>query len=118
MDGVVLNNASKTLGLFEVNSITIKKLKAHIVANSYNARSSVLFVYEDLKITALKKDDDLKKLKKRKFISFFANTFILNKSNKVDEAQPEYVTYKRDPQRSFFSLIWKSLLTGITGTAS
>jgi len=117
-DGLLINNASKNLGLFEVNSLSIKKLKAHIVANSYNARSSVLFVYEDLKITALQKDADTKKLKKRKFLSFFANTFILNKSNKMDEAQPEYVTYKRDPQRSFFSLIWKSLLAGITGTAS
>lgn len=119
MDGKVVNTASKTLGLFEVNSLTIKKLKAHIIANSYQARSSVLFVYDDLKITALKPgDDNPKQLKKRKFLSFFANTFILNKSNEINEAQPEYVTYKRDAQRSFFSLIWKSILKGITGTAA
>ena len=119
MDGKVVNTASKTLGLFEVNSIAIKKLKAHIIANSYQARSSVLFVYDDLKITALKPgEDNPKQLKKRKFLSFFANTFVLNKSNEINEAQPEYVTYKRDPQRSFFSLIWKSILKGITGTAA
>ncbi len=119
MDGKVINTASKTLGLFEVNSLTIKKLKAHVIANSYQARSSVLFVYDDLKITALKPgDDNPKKLKKRKFISFLANTFILNKSNELNEAQPEYIVYKRDPQRSFFSLIWKSILKGITGTAA
>lgn len=118
MNGQVLNAASVTLGLFEVNSLSIKKLKAHIIANSYNARSSVFFVYDDLKITALQKEEDSKQLKKRKFLSFFANNFILNKSNTMDEAQPEYVTYKRDAQRSFFSLIWKSVLQGITGTAS
>lgn len=118
MDGQVINTASKTLGLFEVNSLSIKKLKAHIIANSYNARSSVLFVYDDLKITALQKEEDSKQLKKKKFLSFLANTFIINKSNTMDEAQPKYVTYKRDPQRSFFSLIWKSLLKGITSTAS
>lgn len=119
MDGKVINTASKTLGLFEVNNLTIKKLKAHIIANSYQARSSVLFVYDDLKITALRpEDDNPQKLKKRKFLSFFANTFVLNKSNEIDEAQPEYVTYKRDPQRSFFSLIWKSILKGVTGTAA
>ena len=118
MDGQVLNTASKTLGLFEVNSLSIKKIKAHIIANNYNARSSVLFVYDDLKITALQKEEDSKQLKKKKFLSFLANTFILNKSNTIAEAQPKYVTYKRDPQRSFFSLIWKSLLKGITNTAS
>jgi hypothetical protein len=118
MDGQVINTASKTLGLFEVNSLSIKKLKAHIIANSYTARSSVLFVYDDLKITALKPEEDSKQLKKKKFLSFLANTFIINKSNTVEEAQPKYVTYKRDPQRSFFSLIWKSLLKGITSTAS
>ncbi len=118
MDGTVMNQASETLGLFEVNSLAIKKLRAHIIANNYNAHSSVLFVYDDLKITALKKDDDSKQLKKRKFLSFVANTFIVNKSNKIDDAQPEYVTYDRDPHRSFFSLIWKSILQGIKGTAS
>jgi hypothetical protein len=119
MDGKTVNQASKTLGLFEVNNLSIKKLTAHIIANNYNAHSSVLFVYDDLKITALKKDDDdPKHLKKRKFLSFFANTFILNKSNKLTDAQPKYVSYPRDPHRSFFSLIWKSLLKGITGTAS
>ena len=118
MDGTVMNQSSETLGLFEVNSLSIKKLRAHIIANNYNAHSSVLFVYDDLKITALKKDDDSKQLKKRKFISFVANTFIINKSNKIDDAQPEYVAYQRDPHRSFFSLIWKSLLQGIKGTAS
>jgi hypothetical protein len=118
MDGKLLNQASETLGLFEVNSLSIKKLRAHVIANNLSARSSVLFVYDDLKITALKKDDETKQLKKRKFLSFVANAFILNKSNKIDEAQPEYVTYHRDPHRSFFSLIWKSILQGIQGTAS
>lgn len=118
MNGLALNKAAKPLGMFEVNSLSIKKLKAHIVANNYRARSSVLFVYDDLKITALQKDEETRKFKKKKFLSFFANFFVLNKSNTMDEAQPEYVTYKRDAQRSFFSLIWKSVLTGITGTAS
>jgi hypothetical protein len=118
MDGKILNQASETLGLFQVNNLSIKKLRAHIIANNNNAHSSVLFVYDDLKITALKKDDDSKQLKKKKFLSFFANTFILNKSNKISDAQPKYVSYQRDPHRSFFSLIWKSLLKGITSTAS
>jgi hypothetical protein len=117
MNGTAFNKAAMPLGLFEINSLSIKKLKAHIIANNYNAGSSVFFVYDDLKITALKPDDS-GKLKQRGFISFVANTFILNKSNTGNEAKPEYVSYQRDPQRSFFSLLWKSILKGITGTAS
>ncbi|MEP6464845.1 MAG: hypothetical protein ABJB05_01005 [Parafilimonas sp.] len=116
MDGTVLNKATKPLGLFEVNSLSIKKLKLHIKANNDNAHSAVFFVYDDLKITALKPDDG--KLKHRGFLSFVANTFILNKSNTGNEAENKYVFYKRDPDRSFFSLIWKSILKGITNTAS
>ncbi len=117
MNGTALNKASMPLGLFEINSLSIKKLKVHIIANNRNARSSVYFVYDDLKITALKPDDS-GKLKHRGFLSFIANNFILNKSNNASEARPKYVTYKRDAQRSFFSLIWKSILQGITKTAS
>ena len=116
MNGTALNKAAMPLGLFEINSLSIKKLKAHIIANSYNAHSSVFFVYDDLKITALKPENG--KLKHRGFLTFVANTFILNKSNKEGEAEPKYVSYKRDPQRSFFYLVWKSILQGITNTAS
>jgi hypothetical protein len=116
MNGTALNKAAVPLGLFEINSLSIKKLRAHIIANSYNAHSSVFFVYDDLKITALKPDNG--KLKHRGFLSFVANTFILNKSNTGSEAESKYVFLKRDPQRSFFNLIWKSILKGITNTAS
>ncbi|MEP6682714.1 MAG: hypothetical protein ABJA35_05610 [Parafilimonas sp.] len=116
MNGTALNKAAVPLGLFEINSLSIKRLKVHETGNSYNARSSVFFVYDDLKITALKPDNG--KLKHRGFLSFVANTFILNKSNKEGEAEPKYVSYKRDSQRSFFYLIWKSILKGITNTAS
>jgi hypothetical protein len=117
LNGTALNRAAIPLGLFEINSLSIKRLKAHIAANNYNAHSSVFFVYDDLKITVLKPDDS-GKLKQKGFLSFMANTFILNKSNTGDEATPKYVTYTRDPHRSFFSLIWKSILKGITNTAS
>jgi hypothetical protein len=117
MDGIYLNDAARPLGLFEINSVSIKKLKTHIEGNNYSARGSVYFVYDNLKITALKPDDS-NKLKSRGFISFIANTFIINKSNSKADAKQEYSSFKRDPARSFFYLIWKTLLTGITQTVS
>ena len=118
MDGTALNPVCMPLGLFEINSLSIKKLKTHITGNSFNAHSSTFFVYDDLKITALKADDDTKQLKKRKFLSFIANTFIVNKSNTSakETATPKQASYQRDPVKSFFSLIWKAILESIKDT--
>lgn len=118
MDGTALNPVCVPLGLFEINSLAVKKLKTHITGDSYNAPSSTFFVYDNLKITALKADDDTKKLKSRKFLSFIANTFIVNKSNTSvkETSSPKQASFKRDPSRSFFSLIWKCLLESIKDT--
>lgn len=120
MDGTILNPVCEPLGMFKINSLSIKKLKAHVSGNNYNGYSSVFFVYDNLDITALKKDDDSKKLKNRKFLSFIANTFIINKSNTSakETSAPEKASGKRDVTRSFFFLIWKSILEGITGIVS
>jgi len=115
VNGTVFNDAAVPLGLFKINSVSIKKLKTHIDGNNNNAHGTVFFVYDDLKITALKPSDDHKQLKNRKFLSFIANTFIINKSNNSvkETSTPAQGNFERDPKRSFFFLIWKTLLDGI-----
>ncbi len=114
LDGKELNIAAMPLGMFEINDLKIKRLKAHIIGNNYSAHSSVLLIYDNLKITALKSDDS-GKLKGRGILSFLANTFIVHKSNprKNETAKPKAASSERDPQRSFFFLVWKSMLKGI-----
>jgi len=114
MDGTALNPATTVLGMFEINSLSIKKLSTHVSGNNNNANSTVFFVYDDLKITALKQDDS-GKLKHRGFISFVANTFVINKSNTSKKTKGYF---KRDVHRSFFYLIWKTILQGITSTVA
>jgi hypothetical protein len=114
VNGTVFNPVAIPLGPFEIKSLSIKKLKAHIDGTNNNAHSIVFFSYNDLKITALKPDED-KKLKSRKFLSFIANTFIINKSNNSvkETSTPSLGNFTRDPSRSFFALIWRALLDGI-----
>ncbi len=114
MNGLDLNPVTKPLGMFEINSLSIKKLKLHVNGSNYRGSGTVFFVYDDLKITVLKKDDS-GKMKRKGLISFFANTFVINKSN---SSKQENSSLKRDPHRSFFWLIWKSILQGITKTVS
>jgi hypothetical protein len=114
MNGTILNPVSKPLGLFEINSLAIKSLKLHVNGNNYHGNGTVFFLYDDLKITVLKKEES-GKFKQKGFISFFANNFVLNKSNSSKQTKG---AFNRDPQRSFFSLIWKTILNGITSTVT
>lgn len=119
MDGKILNVATKTLGLFEIKSADINKISAHMNANNYRSNGTVAFFYKNLEVAVLKQDEaESNKLKKRGLISFIANSFVIEKSNTADDKNkdPKKVSYKRDPEKSFFNLIWKTLFTGLGDT--
>ncbi len=54
MDGRKLNDATEALGLFEINSARINKLKTHIDGENLQARGTLTFLYDDLKINRVK----------------------------------------------------------------
>lgn len=116
MDGKALNIATVPLGLFEIKSADINKITAHMDADSYHSNGTIIFFYKNLEVAVLKQDEEENnKLKKRGLISFIANSFVIEKSNTADDKNkdPKKVSYKRDPEKSFFNLIWKTLFTGI-----
>jgi hypothetical protein len=75
----------------------------------------VLLLYEDLKISLLKKDKDEGKLDKKSLVSLFANLIIKN-SNKAEDPRAAEVHFNRILNKSFFNLIWKSIFTGVKQT--
>ncbi len=116
IDGKKLNDATMPLGLFEIKNAQIKKLTAHIQASDKRASGKVSFLYNDLKIGVLTPDENAKgKLKEKGFISFIANSFVIKKANNESGAF-ENASAQRNPQKSFFNLIWKTILDGITKT--
>jgi len=119
MDGKELNTATKPLGLFEIKNADIKKILLHMNANDNNSNGTVTFYYNELQVDVLKQDEEQhNKLKKRGLISFIANNFVIKQSNTSDDnnKDPKHVSYKRDPEKSFFNLIWKTLFTGLSMT--
>ncbi len=71
MNGKHLNIAAMPLGSFEINSLNIKQLKAHVQGDNNKATGSVFFIYDDLKITVLKLEDNQgSKGKKSGFLTF------------------------------------------------
>jgi len=120
MNGAQLNSIAVPVGLFEINNAQINSIKVHLNAGNYKSKATVLFLYDDLKITLLKPDEDEPgKIKQKGFLSFLANTLILKKSNpgKGKNASEQIVTIKRDPYKSFFNLIWITIREGLMQTA-
>lgn len=111
INGVALNQITEPLALVKVNSLDVKKFTAHIDGSDTKATGTIRFDYSDLSIDILKKKED-GTVKKRGFLSFLANNFVIKK-NGSQPAKEYTVTYSRDPQRSFFNLVWKTMLTGI-----
>lgn len=116
MDGTSLNGATMALGLFEVKKAAITQFHAFIKGNNHNATGDIRLAYHDLEVNALKKDGD--ELKTRGLASFIAKTFIFHKENpkkgKVLETKHAY--FERAPEKSFFNLLWKTIMTGVIAT--
>lgn len=120
MSTAPLNKTAEALGRFSIEKGNIHSLTVHVQGNNHGAYGNVKFLYDDLKINVLKKDDnDTTKLKKRGLISFIANTFVIKNANPTKGlgARTEQASFTRDPSKSFFNLVWKTIEDGIKKTA-
>ncbi|TKC12293.1 hypothetical protein FA048_01345 [Pedobacter polaris] len=113
----VLNPVSKSLGLVTIESGRVKSVDFNISANERGSSGTVTFAYNDLKVNLLKEDENGVKEKKG-LLSFLANTVLIKNDNptKNEDMRVSRVAFTRVPQASFFSLMWKSVFTGIRET--
>lgn len=114
MDGTTLNPITKPMAMFEVESLKINTIKFNINGTNLHGNGRVLFTYNDLKITALKENES-DKLQKKGFLTFLANTFLIQTNNPPKNGKATYKngSAERDIHRSFFNLIWKTLFSGL-----
>ena len=113
----VLNPLSKSLGLVAIEQGKVQKASFNINANLKRSSGQVIFYYNDLKVNLLKEDEDGEK-KKKGLLSFLANTILIKNDNptKGESVRKANVTFEREPQASFFNLMWKSVFVGIRET--
>jgi hypothetical protein len=110
---------ARPLALMAIPSVHIKKLQAEVDGTNTLGKGSVLLLYDDLKIVPLKKDSDEKNgMKQKKLSGFIFNTFVLKNSNPSGNEKPRKPTgdFVREPDKSFFNLVWKTILVGILKT--
>ncbi|MVT06811.1 AsmA family protein [Chitinophaga tropicalis] len=118
MEGKSLNPILKPLGMVEVKSCYIDDLTFSMTGNERQASGQIKFLYKDLKISILKKEEDSHEYKRKGLLSLFANALVIKDSNPDNgETRITYPHFTRDPEKSFFNLVWKTLFTGIKETA-
>ncbi|MCG2617050.1 hypothetical protein LZZ85_22330 [Terrimonas sp. NA20] len=119
IDATAINALSVPMGPARIEQGTINGLSFTLSGNTNNMTGQVKMLYDDLKVSLLQKDDESKKLEKKKLASFAANIMIKNSnpSKKKEEPRVANVNFTRDKHRSIFHLSWKSLFTGIKESA-
>ena len=118
LDATGLNQLLEPLGGVKINKGRINQLSFNLKADNYSMKGPVKFLYNNLKVSVLKKDEETKELKKNKLVSIGANMLIYddnpskNKPVRIGEAY-----FERDTTRSMFHMCWKTLMDGIKSSA-
>jgi hypothetical protein len=112
IDVLSLNPLTRPMGLARMEKGKIDRLHFTITGTDSTGKGSLLLLYDDLKISLLKKDKDEGKLDKKGLASLFANLVIKN-SNKGKNPRVVEVHFDRILNKSFFNLIWKTIFTGV-----
>lgn len=113
-----VNELTRPMGPAAIEDGMINHLSFNLAGDDYGMNGEVKFLYKNLKVGILKKDEDSKKLEKKKLASLAAN-IILKNNNPSGKEEPRVITVKqeRDTNRSIFHLSWKTLFSGIKQTA-
>ena len=114
MNLVNLNPATKPLGLIQFTNGIVTSLNFEMQANAKKATGKVTFLYHDLNVMLLRKDEK-NALKKMPFVSILANAFVLIRDNPRfnDSVRVANVVYEKPENSSYLGLLWRSVYAGI-----
>jgi|SRR5450432_31896 hypothetical protein len=113
-----LNELTEPLGLAKIEKGNLNKLDFNFAGHSYGSDGKITLLYDDLKLSLLKKDSTEDKLKKKKLASFVANIIIKNSNpTRKEPVRVATVHYIHNTKKSFFNLMWKSVFAGVKQTA-
>ena len=116
-DATTLNPITEPLGMVAIRKGIFNKITFTLTGNDLMAKGPALFLYDDLKIDLLKKDDKDSTINEKKGVtSFVANLLARNKNPQNGETRKNDVYMDRDITKSFFYLIWKSVFAAAKKT--
>lgn len=107
-----LNPVLENVGLVHVDDGLINSLEFSMVIDKRKAMGSLTMNYQDLNIKILEADE-VKEGETKKFTSFIANTFVIEKNNTEEPLREGNIEFERIEEKSVFNYWWKSLLSGL-----
>ncbi len=115
MNATALNPATRPLGLVRIRSGRIHSLHYNLSADNSGAYGDVALQYDRLGISVLSKNKETGDLTRQGLISLAANMLVIKDNNMEDSLgiRQTEVHYKREPYRSVFNLMWKSIFSGV-----
>ncbi|HVY75659.1 MAG TPA: hypothetical protein VG890_12555 [Puia sp.] len=117
MNAAWLNPMIEPMALAKIDHGEIKKLNYHLDADKIRGRGKLIFLYDNVKVVLLKKDEEKNKYA-TKVLPTLAASFLMKKSNPSNgETRTTTVNFERDRHRSIFHLMWKSMFEGVKQTA-
>ena len=116
MDLKALNAVFEPLANAEIKSGILNSFEFDMQANSRSATVDMTFLYNDLHVAILHEKND--EFVKWGLASAAANLLIKSNNPDKKDAFPRTVTtaVERNPERSMFNYIWKSILPGLVET--
>lgn len=94
----------------EVKSGSLTVLEFEFEYNNYRSDGELTMEYSNLDLVSLRKNS--KNRSTNKFITLIIQTFIIKKDMNNSKS-PGAILFYRDPHRSVFNFLWKSVLSGI-----
>ncbi|HTJ15116.1 MAG TPA: hypothetical protein VL547_23935 [Dinghuibacter sp.] len=107
LDAAALNPLTGALAKASTGSFHMDRLDARITGDENGATGDVRMRYDHLRLTLLKGDT----ARRKPLLSFLVNTLAVRSGNPNGVATG--VRQTRDPHKSFFNLIWKTLYAGV-----
>lgn len=114
MQAKYFNEITRPLALLEVSAGLAHSATFNVNADYRKAAGSMTIIYDDLNIGILKLNRN-KKLQRSPILSLVANNLLLKEDNpsKAEPVRTGKISFTRPDSISFYSMIWKSLFTGI-----
>jgi len=115
-DAEKLNPLIEPLGMARVEKGKVNSINFNMSGDNYHGGGDLIMLYEQMKVSALKLEEDKKEFKKKGLASLFANMIVKNDNPSGGKTRTADMSNERNTNRSFFNLIWKSIFTGIKET--
>ena len=112
LDAPALDPLTQALASTSLSSLHVDSLETQMEGDEHGARASVRMRYDHLRVELLRPHG----LSKKPLLSMLANGFLVRADNPgsgAPERVARDVSQPKDPYKSFFNLIWKTLYAGV-----